>query len=136
MRGQSATLRRCLLVLPLLLCGSCSHEETPVGPQDVRVAPQAERTLVGLHKVLADGKHVGWLRTYRVSGEGAEHLIRQLSDTANNRLGYIDELGAAYRLTAHDGVEMVANSADLRRNVAGILGSFSLRIDLVDEVPK
>ncbi len=136
MHSVANRLRRVLLAAPLLFLGACSHEDVVVSQPEIRVAPQADRRLTALHRVMADGKHAGWLRTFEVAGEGKPHTIHQVCDVNQNRLGYVDDVGHAYRLTAHDGTELVAESSDLRKNVAGILGSFAIKVDLIDESPK
>jgi hypothetical protein len=129
----STLVRRLLLLFPIFLFGGCAHEEHVIGSSDIRV-DEPDRTLVGLSKVFHDGQHVGYVRTYRMTGEVGAREVMQVSDLRHNRLGYVDDRGRSYRITAHAGTEFVAESSDLRRNVAAVMGLYTGRVELVDEV--
>jgi hypothetical protein len=106
----------------------------PVGNSEIRVR-QDPREVLASAKIVRDGEEVGRLRTVRVHGPGGDRIVHHVQDLHLNPLGYIDEQNCAFRLTAHTGSELVANSSDRRRNVAAILGAYRANIELVEEQP-
>ena len=123
-----------LLLVPLLAFGGCSHEEHPVAEPVIAAAP--EGTLVGLSNITFEGRHVGYLETWRLSGGAGSHELQRISDLKRNRLGYIDDRGVAWRYSAHEGTELVANSTDVRKNVTAVMGYAQGRVELVDQVAR
>jgi hypothetical protein len=91
------------------------------------------RTTLASARILRNGEPVGSLRTFRVRGVRGERIVHQVQDLHMNALGFIDQTNCAYRLSAHSGAELVANSSDRRRNVAAILGAYGSNIELVEE---
>jgi hypothetical protein len=121
--------------LPVILAAfGCTQEVHPIGPPEVRLR-QERRTTVAASKILRDGEQVGSLRTVRVQSASGERVVHQVRDLHMNSLGFIDEKNCAYRLSAHAGSELVANSSDRRRNVAAILGAYGSNIELIEEEP-
>jgi hypothetical protein len=117
-----------------LAASGCTQVEQPVGPPEVQVQRDS-REVIASARILRDGEQVGSLRTLRVGGGDRARVVREVQDLHRNSLGFIDEQNCAYRLSAHTGSEMVANSSDRRRNVAAILGAYGANIEIVEEAP-
>jgi hypothetical protein len=120
----------CLSVI--LPAPACTHEVQPIGPPAVRFE-QKTREPIAAAKILRDGEPVGSLRTFRVRASSGDRVLHQVQDLYLNPLGFIDEQNCAFRITAHTGPELVANSSDRRRNVAAILGAYGSQIELIEE---
>jgi hypothetical protein len=132
-RRRTTTVWRPFL-FPLFFLGGCSHEEHVVGDPEIRV-DGVDRTLVGLHKVRGATGDLGYVETWRLGPEEKRKLFR-VTDSKRTPLGYVDDSGRAYRYTAHDGTQLVAQSDDFNRNVRAVLAVGDVdRFELVDQVP-
>lgn len=113
----------CLAALAMGTAGilGCQHEthEVSTAPE---IRPDVPRTtLVGRASVYHDGRLVAVLKTFRFEETGERTMTRVL-DLRENSLGYLTDDGRAFKHTAHGGTDLVANSTDIRRNVAAVIG--------------
>lgn len=123
-----------VLLTPLLSLGGCSHEHATVGEPQMMVG-RPDRAMVGLHKIRGAGADLGYMETWTVGPEETRKLYR-VTDLKRTPLGYVDDSGRAYRYTAHDGVQLAAQTDDLGRNVRAVMDLRDVeRFELVDQVP-
>jgi hypothetical protein len=134
---------RSALLPVLLLLGACQTEsvchelagvrpDTP--PHALVVRARLEERIVRTDAGEASVQHraVGTLRTFEFQ-DGAARQVHRVYDLRDEALGYVTDQGLAYRRTAHGGLELVANSQDLRRNVAAVLGTPLATIEIVPD---
>lgn len=127
---ESKTVFLTILVLSgLAFTGGCQQEVRRLEPPEIAGAEAPDTTLVALAKVYHEGRHIGWLRTYRYEGTNGRN-VTWVQDLKDNSLGYVTDEGLAYRNTAHKGHELVANTTRLRTNVAAVFGMPMARVEL------
>ena len=126
--------RAILGVILVVGLGGCQTETRTVGPPQVKIQTP-DTTLVGLERITRADETVGWVKTYRY--EDREGLrIKRVLTPRNAPVGYVTQDGRAFRFTAHDGPQLVANTGDLRRDVAAILDLPYEQLRITDEVAK
>lgn len=109
------------VVFSCVIFTSCQTESQPIaGTTTIRADPP-KTTLISRARVFENDRLVATLRTYRFEDRPERSFIR-VSNLREDVVGYVTDDGRAFRFTAHGGENLVANSNDLRKNVAAIMG--------------
>lgn len=125
-----------LPVVSLFLILSCATESTRRTESIGIDVP--ERTMVGVYRVVLDGRTAGWVQTWVYADSDADpgNNPRQdlVLDTERRAVGFVTESGKAYRFRAHSDPELAGAAARLDQNVRTLLGIVGGELVLEDQL--
>ena len=115
-----------LALFGTLLVGCSTSEWTPPAPTTrATIHDKPVYVAFDLHRIAKDGVHAGWVESRRAvdgnSNDRDDRTVDFIQDLDRENVGFVTDLGEAYRLRRYLSPVLVAGSSKLTVNIAAIM---------------